>query len=115
MSTISDQLLGAAWSALALPTSALGGIEFADAGALPSFYPVSDLAAASVGAAALAVRKRATAGMLAAELEVSYKTVCRDLEFMRDRLDLPIAADSDGFFFQHEVPLCRCCSRRVRQ
>lgn len=65
-------------------------------------------------AAALTVRKRATARMLAEELEVSRKTIERDLEFMRDRLLLPIDADNHGHYFTEEVKLCRCCSRRLR-
>lgn len=42
---------------------------------------------------------------LAEELEVSAKSVQRDLDFMRDRLDLPIAYDSKryGFYYTEEV------------
>jgi predicted DNA-binding transcriptional regulator YafY len=65
-------------------------------------------------AAALTVRKRTTRSMLAEELEVSVKTVQRDMEFMRDRLNLPIAADDRGCYFSDEVKLCRCCARRLR-
>lgn len=66
-------------------------------------------------AAALAVRKRTTVSMLAEELEVSYKTVHRDLDFMRHRLCLPISADEAGFYFTEPVKLCRCCGRRLRK
>jgi proteasome accessory factor B len=65
-------------------------------------------------ASALTVRKRTTANLLAEELEVSTKTVARDIGFMRDQLTLPIAADQEGYFFIEEVKLCRCCARRVR-
>ena len=55
-----------------------------------------------------------TAKQLAEELEVSKKTVDRDLNFMRDRLNLPIetdgcAASGSGFYFTHPVNLCPVC------
>jgi predicted DNA-binding transcriptional regulator YafY len=65
-------------------------------------------------AAALTIRKRTTGALLADELEVSYKTVNRDIEFMRNSLSLPIESDHEGYFFNGEVKLCRCCCRRVR-
>jgi proteasome accessory factor B len=42
---------------------------------------------------------------LARELEVSTKSVHRDIEFMRDRLELPIAFDwtRNGYFYTEEV------------
>jgi len=42
---------------------------------------------------------------LAAELEVSAKSIYRDLEFMRDRLDLPVAFDRQrlGYHYTEEV------------
>ncbi len=42
---------------------------------------------------------------LAQELEVSTKSIHRDLEFMRDRLDLPIAYDAKryGYYYTEEV------------
>ncbi len=42
---------------------------------------------------------------LARELEVSYKTVQRDIDFMRDQLELPIDYDaaSRGFFYSRPV------------
>ncbi|MGF1657767.1 MAG: helix-turn-helix transcriptional regulator [Verrucomicrobiales bacterium] len=42
---------------------------------------------------------------LAAEFEVSYKTIQRDIDFMRDQLHLPIEYDADlhGFFYTHPV------------
>ncbi len=45
------------------------------------------------------------ASTLARELEVSAKSVQRDLDFMRDRLELPIAYDSRkyGFYYTEEV------------
>jgi proteasome accessory factor B len=45
------------------------------------------------------------ASTLARELEVSTKSIHRDLEFMRDRLNLPIEFDStrNGYFYSGEV------------
>ena len=45
------------------------------------------------------------ASKLAHEVEVSTKTIHRDIEFMRDRLNLPIefAASNNGYFYNGEV------------
>lgn len=45
------------------------------------------------------------ASRLAAELEVSSKSIHRDLEFMRDRLDLPLEFDPRrrGYYYTEEV------------
>ena len=45
------------------------------------------------------------ASILAAELEVSTKSIHRDLEFMRDRLDLPVEYDARrfGYHYTEEV------------
>jgi len=45
------------------------------------------------------------ASKLAREVEVSAKTIHRDIEFMRDRLDLPIeyAPSNGGYFYNGEV------------
>src|SRR6185369_9625536 len=45
------------------------------------------------------------ASKLAAELEVSTKSIHRDIEFMRDRLNLPIEYDGSrhGFHYTSEV------------
>ena len=45
------------------------------------------------------------ASKLAREVEVSSKTIHRDIEFMRDRLNLPVEFDSrrNGYFYQGEV------------
>jgi predicted DNA-binding transcriptional regulator YafY len=45
------------------------------------------------------------ATQLAAELEVSRKSIYRDIEFMRDRLELPVEFDSvrSGFYYTEEV------------
>jgi predicted DNA-binding transcriptional regulator YafY len=45
------------------------------------------------------------ASVLAAELEVNTKTIHRDIEFMRDRLNLPVTYDftHKGFFYNGEV------------
>lgn len=57
MSVISRHMLEAASNALELPADALDAVHFGGAGALPSYYAVTDLAAASVGAAGLALRQ----------------------------------------------------------
>src|SRR5580692_6322681 len=45
------------------------------------------------------------ASKLAAEIEVATKTIHRDIEFMRDRLNLPIEFNSarNGYFYTEEV------------
>jgi hypothetical protein len=50
-------MLHAAWSALELPEGALGAVHFGGAGDLPSYFATTDLAAASVAAAGLAMRE----------------------------------------------------------
>jgi hypothetical protein len=57
MSDICHRMLQAASSALDLPASALDAVHFGGAGALPSYFAVTDLAAASVGVAGLALRQ----------------------------------------------------------
>lgn len=57
MSVISRHMLHAMSSELDLPGGALDAVRFDGAGALPSYYAVTDLAAASVGAAGLALRQ----------------------------------------------------------
>jgi predicted DNA-binding transcriptional regulator YafY len=54
---------------------------------------------------AILAGKFPNASTLARELEVSAKSVHRDLEFMRDRLDLPLEYDShrSGYFYTEEV------------
>jgi predicted DNA-binding transcriptional regulator YafY len=42
---------------------------------------------------------------LARELEVSTKSIQRDLEFMRDRLDLPLAYDGSRFGYHYTEPV----------
>lgn len=48
---------------------------------------------------------RPNANALAAELEVTTKTIYRDVEFMRDRLGLPIEFDKlrNGYYYTEEV------------
>src|SRR5215467_4180698 len=50
-------------------------------------------------------RRFPTATHLAAELEVSTKSIHRDLEFMRDRLELPLEFDRArfGYHYTEEV------------
>lgn len=50
-------MLNAVWSALELPVSALDAVTVVGEGALPSYFAVTELATASVGAAALALRQ----------------------------------------------------------
>ena len=57
MSVISRHMLRAVSSSLDLPAGALDAVHFGSEGALPSYYAVTDLAAASIGAAALALRQ----------------------------------------------------------
>jgi len=54
---------------------------------------------------AIQARTYPTAVFLAAELEVSAKSIYRDLEFMRDRLELPLEFDRRrwGFYYTEEV------------
>lgn len=49
---------------------------------------------------------------LAVALEVCDKTVLRDIEFMRDRLRLPIASSPRGYIFTEKLHLCPLCQRR---
>jgi predicted DNA-binding transcriptional regulator YafY len=46
---------------------------------------------------------------LAVDMEVSRKTIERDIAFMRDRLQLPIVATGKGYSLARSVTLCRCC------
>src|SRR5882762_6136272 len=54
---------------------------------------------------ALQSRKYPTASSLATELQVSSKSIHRDLEFMRDRLELPLEWDASrfGYCYTEEV------------
>src|SRR5213075_3131435 len=54
---------------------------------------------------ALQSRKYPTASSLATELQVSSKSIHRDLEFMRDRLELPLEWDGSkfGYCYTEEV------------
>lgn len=54
---------------------------------------------------ALAARKYPNASTLASELEVNAKTIHRDLEFMRDRLNLPLEFNHahNGYHYTSEV------------
>jgi proteasome accessory factor B len=55
--------------------------------------------------AAIQARRYPTAAKLARELEVCSRSVGRDIEFMRDRLELPIEYDAvrHGYFYAQEV------------
>jgi proteasome accessory factor B len=54
---------------------------------------------------ALQASEYPNASTLARELEISSKSIYRDIEFMRDRLDLPISYDDQrhGFLYAEEV------------
>lgn len=54
---------------------------------------------------ALAGGSYPNAATLAVELEVAPKTIHRDLDFMRDRLELPLAFDArrNGYYYTEEV------------
>src|SRR5213596_1745901 len=54
---------------------------------------------------AIQAGKYPNATALAGELEVSTKSIYRDIEFMRDRLDLPIEFDGarNGFHYTQEI------------
>ena len=55
--------------------------------------------------------ERISVRSLARRLEVNPKTIKRDLEFMRDRLNLPIDADGRGHFLSKKVAVCAICCR----
>ena len=59
MTALSHHLLATIWSALELPAPATDAVSFTGHANLPSYYAVTDLAAASIGAAALAMRELA--------------------------------------------------------
>jgi predicted DNA-binding transcriptional regulator YafY len=65
--------------------------------------------------AALNTRKRTRIAQLADELEVSTRTISRDLDHLKDSLRLPIESDIAGFYFTQPVQICRSCGRRVRR
>ncbi|MYM26534.1 acyl-CoA transferase [Duganella sp. FT135W] len=56
---MSHHLLSAVWSALDMPAAALDAVDVVGEGALPSYFDVTGLATASVGAAALALQQLA--------------------------------------------------------
>jgi hypothetical protein len=71
---MSDSLLNAVWPALDLPAAALDAVQLVGKGDLPSSFAVTDLAAASVGAAALAVQQLMVAqGQPAARVTVDRR------------------------------------------
>lgn len=54
---------------------------------------------------AVAAESYPNATTLAAEIEVTTKTIHRDVEFMRDRLQLPIAYDSRRYGYHYTEPV----------
>src|SRR5262249_27935044 len=55
---------------------------------------------------AIASGKYPNATSLATDIEVVTKTIHRDIEFMRDRLELPIAYDSRRFRYPYTGAVC---------
>jgi len=51
-----------------------------------------------------------TARKLAESMEVSAKTIQGDLEFLRDRLDFPIASDWKGVHLSEPIKGCPLCA-----
>ena len=57
-----------------------------------------------------------TCEKIAERLEVTTKTVFRDLEFMRDRLGLPIESKrtpGGGFYLTGRIKLCAICTGKA--
>jgi proteasome accessory factor B len=54
---------------------------------------------------ACAYTRTTNASTLAREMEVSTKSVQRDIEFMRDRLNLPVAYDGSRFGYHYTEPV----------
>jgi hypothetical protein len=50
---------------------------------------------------------------LSEKLEVNRKTVERDLDFMQDRLELPIGRSSKGVQLLMPIKLCPTCCKRL--
>lgn len=66
-------------------------------------------------AARLRTDRFITAGDLASQMEVSSKTIQRDLQFMRDRMELPIESSTcpgGGYRFTDPVAICPVCQRQ---
>lgn len=53
--------------------------------------------------------------VLAIELELSYKTVQRDLQLAQDRLGWPVEYDAKryGWRLTSNIVLCNCCARAI--
>ncbi|MFZ0826642.1 MAG: WYL domain-containing protein [Verrucomicrobiia bacterium] len=77
-------------------------LELKDAGALHSRLPLERMLRIHQ---ALSTGKFPNASTLAREIEVATKTIHRDIEFMRDRLGLPVEYDSArfGYHYTEEV------------
>lgn len=54
--------------------------------------------------------------VIADRLEVSPKTVQRDIDFMKDSLELPIiSCAGKGQRLIENIALCRCCAGRINK
>ena len=71
--TIAYEMLGEIIAALDLPATAADGVRFDGSDRMPSCFPVSDLAVASIGAACAAIAELAAAGGAAADVAVDYR------------------------------------------
>jgi predicted DNA-binding transcriptional regulator YafY len=50
---------------------------------------------------------------ISTKLEVNRSTVIRDLDFMQDRLELPIGRSSKGVQLLMPIKLCPTCCKRL--
>lgn len=63
--------------------------------------------------AELKVGKPTTIKKLAEKLEVNRKTIERDIDFMSDRLQLPVARSQKGVLLFEAVKICPACAKRM--
>ncbi len=50
---------------------------------------------------------------LAAQLEVDRRTIFRDLEYMRNQMNLPIVRTRQGQWLTEKVQVCALCAGRI--
>lgn len=63
-------------------------------------------------AESLRVGMPVTARTISRRLEVSYKTIQRDLDLARDRLDWPLETSNEGWKLTGKLTICQICMRR---
>lgn len=90
-----------------------GGVFFvkvnmqnADIGSLRSRAPIERFHAII----AILVQGKCNATKLATKLEISHKTIHRDLEFMRERLNIPIETTHEGCHLTAPLHVCAVCA-----